>query len=39
VLFGPTFFVVIQRFENWRKARSGKKPSPQTLPEAPSVSR
>jgi HAE1 family hydrophobic/amphiphilic exporter-1 len=37
VLFVPTFFVVIQRFENWRAERSGKKVGPQTV-QAPSVS-
>jgi HAE1 family hydrophobic/amphiphilic exporter-1 len=31
VLFVPTFFVVIQRFENWRAARSGKKVGVQTI--------
>jgi hydrophobic/amphiphilic exporter-1 (mainly G- bacteria), HAE1 family len=35
VLFVPTFFVVIQRFENWLAARSGKKVAPQTMPQAP----
>jgi HAE1 family hydrophobic/amphiphilic exporter-1 len=39
VLFVPTFFVVIQRFENWlaeRKARkAGSKTGPQTVPQAP----
>jgi HAE1 family hydrophobic/amphiphilic exporter-1 len=35
VLFVPTFFVVIQRFENWLAARSGKKAGPQTMPQAP----
>ncbi|WP_407150074.1 efflux RND transporter permease subunit [Bradyrhizobium sp. ORS 86] len=33
VLFVPAFFVVVQNFENWRKARQGKaaksKPAPQ----------
>jgi len=38
VLFVPTFFVVIQRFENWRKERSGKKAGPQTVTQSPSVS-
>jgi HAE1 family hydrophobic/amphiphilic exporter-1 len=38
VLFVPTFFVVIQRFENWLKARKQKAPGPQTIPQAPSVS-
>jgi hypothetical protein len=26
---------VIQRFENWLAARSGKKVAPQTMPQAP----
>jgi hydrophobic/amphiphilic exporter-1 (mainly G- bacteria), HAE1 family len=30
VLFVPTFFVVIQRFENWLKARKGKASGVQT---------
>jgi len=34
VLFVPTFFVVIQRFENWLAARSGKKIGVQKAPEA-----
>ena len=34
VLFVPTFFVVIQRFENWLAARSGKKVGAQKVPEA-----
>jgi len=34
VLFVPTFFVVIQRFENWRAERSGKKIGVQKMPEA-----
>jgi HAE1 family hydrophobic/amphiphilic exporter-1 len=38
VLFVPTFFVVIQRFENWRAERNGKKVGPQTIPQSPSVS-
>jgi HAE1 family hydrophobic/amphiphilic exporter-1 len=38
VLFVPTFFVVIQRFENWRAERSGKKVGPQTITQSPSVS-
>jgi HAE1 family hydrophobic/amphiphilic exporter-1 len=37
VLFVPTFFVVIQRFENWLASRKGKTPGPQTIPQAPSV--
>jgi len=28
VLFVPTFFVVVQRFENWLKARKTKTPAP-----------
>jgi HAE1 family hydrophobic/amphiphilic exporter-1 len=38
VLFVPTFFVVIQRFENWLKARKQKAPAPPTISQAPSVS-
>jgi HAE1 family hydrophobic/amphiphilic exporter-1 len=38
VLFVPTFFVVIQRFENWRAARSGKKVGVQTRPETTGAS-
>jgi HAE1 family hydrophobic/amphiphilic exporter-1 len=34
VLFVPTFFVVVQRFENWLAARKGKAPAPQTVPQA-----
>ena len=34
VLFVPTFFVVIQRFENWRAERSGKKVGVQKRPES-----
>jgi hydrophobic/amphiphilic exporter-1 (mainly G- bacteria), HAE1 family len=34
VLFVPTFFVVIQRFENWRAERSGKKVGVQKMPES-----
>ena len=37
VLFVPTFFVVIQRFENWRAERSGKKVGVQKRPEAPAA--
>jgi HAE1 family hydrophobic/amphiphilic exporter-1 len=36
VLFVPTFFIVVQRFENWLAARKAK-PGPQTIPQAPSV--
>jgi HAE1 family hydrophobic/amphiphilic exporter-1 len=38
VLFVPTFFVVIQRFENWRAERSGKRVGVQTMPETPAAS-
>src|SRR6202035_4785597 len=34
VLFVPTFFVVVQRFENWLKERKGQAPGAQTVPEA-----
>src|ERR1700733_3250099 len=34
VLFVPSLFVVIQRFENWLKARKGQAPGAQTVPEA-----
>jgi HAE1 family hydrophobic/amphiphilic exporter-1 len=34
VLFVPTFFVVIQRFENWLAERGSKAPDPQTIPQA-----
>ncbi len=37
VLFVPTFFVVIQRFENWRAERSGKKVGVQKMPTAPAA--
>jgi hydrophobic/amphiphilic exporter-1 (mainly G- bacteria), HAE1 family len=37
VLFVPTFFVVIQRFENWRAERKGKAPGAQTSSQAPSA--
>ncbi|GIQ76463.1 efflux RND transporter permease subunit [Bradyrhizobium sp. ma5] len=33
VLFVPAFFVVVQNFENWRKAK-GKTPAPQAAPQA-----
>jgi HAE1 family hydrophobic/amphiphilic exporter-1 len=33
VLFVPTFFVVIQRFENWLKERKQKKAGPQAIPQ------
>jgi HAE1 family hydrophobic/amphiphilic exporter-1 len=32
VLFVPTFFVVVQRFENWLKERKGKVRAPQAVP-------
>jgi hydrophobic/amphiphilic exporter-1 (mainly G- bacteria), HAE1 family len=35
VLFVPTFFVVIQRFENWLAERKGKKVGAQTASQAP----
>jgi HAE1 family hydrophobic/amphiphilic exporter-1 len=31
VLFVPTFFVVVQRFENWLKTRKGKTPGTQAI--------
>ena len=34
VLFVPTFFVVVQRFENWLAARKGKAPGAQTATHA-----
>jgi hydrophobic/amphiphilic exporter-1 (mainly G- bacteria), HAE1 family len=37
VLFVPAFFVVVQRFENWRKARKSKVPAPQPAPQAPNT--
>ena len=37
VLFVPAFFVVVQRFENWRKSRKTKTPETQTVPQAPGV--
>jgi HAE1 family hydrophobic/amphiphilic exporter-1 len=37
VLFVPTFFVVVQRFENWLAERKSKKADPHTSPQAPSV--
>lgn len=37
VLFVPTFFVVVQRFENWRAERSGKKVGVQKMPSAPAA--
>ncbi|PDT78144.1 multidrug efflux RND transporter permease subunit [Bradyrhizobium sp. C9] len=35
VLFVPAFFVVVQSFENWRKAKKGKTAAPQAAPQAP----
>ena len=35
VLFVPTFFVVVQRFENWRNERKAKMPGPQAILPAP----
>jgi hydrophobic/amphiphilic exporter-1 (mainly G- bacteria), HAE1 family len=34
VLFVPTFFVVVQRFENWLKERKVKKDGVQAAPAA-----
>jgi HAE1 family hydrophobic/amphiphilic exporter-1 len=34
VLFVPTFFVVVQRFENWRAERKKKVPDAQTVSRA-----
>jgi hydrophobic/amphiphilic exporter-1 (mainly G- bacteria), HAE1 family len=34
VLFVPTFFVVVQRFENWLKERKKKTPGPAIAPAA-----
>jgi len=31
VLFVPTFFVVVQRFEHWRAERKRKAPAAQTI--------
>jgi HAE1 family hydrophobic/amphiphilic exporter-1 len=35
VLFVPTFFIVVQRFENWLAERRGKTPGTQTISQAP----
>ena len=35
VLFVPTFFVVVQRFENWLGERKRKKAGAQVVPQAP----
>ncbi|MES2193557.1 MAG: efflux RND transporter permease subunit [Pseudomonadota bacterium] len=37
VLFVPTFFVVVQRFENWLAGRKSEAPAPQAVPQAPGV--
>ncbi len=37
VLFVPTFFVVVQRFENWLGERKAKKAGAQAVPQAPSA--
>jgi hydrophobic/amphiphilic exporter-1 (mainly G- bacteria), HAE1 family len=34
VLFVPTFFVVVQRFENWLAGRDEKTSGAQTIPQA-----
>ena len=34
VLFVPAFFVVVQNFENWRKAKNGKAATPQAASQA-----
>ena len=31
VLFVPTFFVIVQRFENWRRERKEKKAGSQAI--------
>jgi HAE1 family hydrophobic/amphiphilic exporter-1 len=36
-LFVPAFFVVVQRFENWRKERKSKTPDPKAAPQAPNT--
>jgi HAE1 family hydrophobic/amphiphilic exporter-1 len=38
VLFVPTFFVVVQRFENWLAKRREKTPSAQTISQTPGAS-
>ncbi len=35
VLFVPTFFVVVQRFENWLGERKQRKAGPQVAPQTP----
>ena len=37
VLFVPTFFVVVQRFENWLTERKKRKAGVQAVPQAPTV--
>jgi len=37
VLFVPTFFVVVQRFENWLARRAGKTVGVQKAPDAPAA--
>jgi HAE1 family hydrophobic/amphiphilic exporter-1 len=37
VLFVPTFFVVVQRFENWLKERKARKAGGQAVPQAPTL--
>jgi HAE1 family hydrophobic/amphiphilic exporter-1 len=37
VLFVPTFFVVVQRFENWLTDRKQKKAAAPVAPQAPTV--
>ncbi|MBR1234314.1 efflux RND transporter permease subunit [Bradyrhizobium sp. AUGA SZCCT0177] len=37
VLFVPTFFVVVQRFENWLSERKRKKAGGQVAPQAPAA--
>ena len=34
VLFVPSFFVVVQRFENWLAGRKSEAPAPQAAPGA-----
>jgi HAE1 family hydrophobic/amphiphilic exporter-1 len=38
VLFVPTFFVVVQRFENWLAKRRKKTPNAQTISQTPGAS-
>jgi hydrophobic/amphiphilic exporter-1 (mainly G- bacteria), HAE1 family len=37
VLFVPTFFVVVQRFENWLAGRKTAKAGAQAIPQAPTA--